>query len=69
MGAAGVLESVISMHALDEGIILGTRGFEALGVSRVINVQAHHGHTDKTMFVKMMSGFGGCNAAMLFKKS
>ena len=24
--------------------------------------------TDKQAFVKMLSGFGGCNAAMLFKK-
>lgn len=65
MGAAGVLESAISMHALDEGIVLGTKGFETLGVSRQINISAEHRPTDKHAFVKMMSGFGGCNAAMV----
>lgn len=66
MGAGGVLESIISMQALDEGVILSTKGFENLGVSRKINVAAQNGSTHKKTFVKMMSGFGGCNAAILF---
>ena len=66
MGAAGVLETIISMKALDEGVILKTKGYQTLGVSREINVTAQNGTTDKRSFVKMMSGFGGCNAAMLF---
>ena len=54
------------MKALDEGVILKTKGYQTLGVSREINVTAQNGTTDKRSFVKMMSGFGGCNAAMLF---
>ena len=69
MGAAGVLESILSMEAVDDGVILPTRGFETLGVSRRINVVAKEEHTDKKAFVKMMSGFGGCNAAILFRKN
>lgn len=65
MGAAGVLETIISMHATDEGIVLGTKGFENLGVSRCINVSVESRQTNKHSFVKMMSGFGGCNAAMV----
>jgi 3-oxoacyl-[acyl-carrier-protein] synthase-1 len=68
MGAAGVLETVLTMAALDEGIILGTRGFESLGVSHPVNVSAQNRTTDKHAFVKLLSGFGGCNAAMLFRK-
>ena len=68
MGAAGVLETIISMQAANEGIILGTKGFSNLGVSRRIQVAATNSTTDKQAFVKMMSGFGGCNAAILFKR-
>ncbi len=67
MGAAGVVESIISMQAMNEGLILPTMGYENLGVSREINIAATEGHTDKLAFVKMMSGFGGGNAAILYK--
>ena len=65
MGAAGVLETIISMQALNDGLVLGTKGFEHLGVSKHINVSAENKHTTKHAFVKMMSGFGGCNAAIV----
>ena len=67
MGAAGILETIISMRALSEGIILPTKGFECLGVSKKINITTQIGHTDCRSFVKMMSGFGGCNAAIHFR--
>lgn len=68
MGAAGVLETIISMYAADEGIVLGTKGFENLGVSRRVNVSAENRQASKHAFVKMMSGFGGCNAAVAFRE-
>ena len=68
MGAAGILETIMSQRALDEGLILGTRGFKSLGVSRPVSISSEHRRTDKKMFVKMLSGFGGCNAALLFNK-
>ena len=69
MGAAGVLETILSMAAIDDHTILATRGFEELGVSGRISVSASHQSTDKTAFVKMLSGFGGCNAALLLEKN
>lgn len=69
LGAAGVLETVISMRAADEGIVLGTRGFTELGVSGRISLSAQHRHSSGTSFVKMISGFGGCNAAVWATKS
>ena len=64
MGAAGVLETILSMAAIDDHTILGTRGFEERGVSGKIRLSADNQSTDKTAFVKMLSGFGGCNAAV-----
>ena len=67
MGAAGILETIITMRALDEGLVLATKGYENLGVSRPVQVTKQNLTTQKRTFVKMISGFGGCNAAMLLK--
>ena len=69
MGAAGVLETVISIHALKQHVVLGTRGFSERGVSGKIQLSAEHLSDDdhKPAFVKMISGFGGGNAAMLLE--
>ena len=68
MGAAGILESILSMHAVDAGMVLPTRGYSELGVSRPVRVSAMPGKTDKRAFVKLLSGFGGVNGALLFRK-
>lgn len=65
LGAAGVLETVLTMRALDDSRILGTRGFEEMGVSGRIRVSTDVLSTDRHCFVKMLSGFGGCNATLL----
>lgn len=69
LGAAGVLETVLSMASADDHTILATRGFEEIGVSGKIQVTSHNSSTDKSGFVKMISGFGGCNAAIFVKKT
>lgn len=65
LGAAGILETIVSMKAIDDHTVLGTRGFEELGVSGKIDVVASNRSTNKQTFIKMLSGFGGCNAAMV----
>lgn len=65
MGAAGILETILTMHSVAEGIILGTRNFEELGVSGKVNLTSSQQQTDKSSFVKMISGFGGGNASIL----
>lgn len=64
MGAAGILETIISMKAIDDDTILGTRVFSELGVSGKMNICAENRPTDKKGFIKMLSGFGGCNATI-----
>ena len=68
MGAAGVLESIVSMRAIEDHTILPTRGFETLGVSRAVRVSNQLAATDRHAFIKLLSGFGGCNAALLYRK-
>lgn len=68
MGAAGVLESVLTMHALDRHMIIGTRGFDESGVSKPVNLSPRHRITSRHAFIKLISGFGGTNAGILFDK-
>ena len=68
MGAAGVLETIITARALDDGIILPSKGFAERGVSGKVNISDKEMHTDKRCFVKMLSGFGGCNGAVMLTK-
>ena len=68
LGAAGLIESIISMKALRENVILPTRGFEKLGVSQPVIVNKELTNKPMSHFLKTVSGFGGCNAAMVFSK-
>lgn len=68
MGAAGLLETIITMHAIDQGWVPGTRGYKACGTTHELRISPEHQPTGCRQFVKLMSGFGGCNAAALFKK-
>ncbi|MBQ0020706.1 MAG: 3-oxoacyl-ACP synthase [Bacteroidales bacterium] len=65
MGAAGVLETVLCMYALDHNIIIGTRGYNEIGVSGEIDVCKETTPTQKQSFLKLISGFGGCNGVLL----
>ena len=69
LGAAGVLETILSMAAADDHTILGTRGFEERGVSGKIKLSNQNAATNGQQFIKMISGFGGCNGTILGVKS
>ncbi len=69
MGAAGVLETILSMRATDDGIVLPSKGFTEPGVSGKVCISSEPRPTDKTAFLKIMSGFGGCNVAAMFEKT
>ena len=69
LGAAGILETVMCMKAADNGLVPGTKGFERLGVSARMNLSPFHRPLgERKSFVKMLSGFGGCNAAVALRK-
>ena len=68
MGAAGILETILSMQAIDDHNILATKGYEAMGVTHPLVLSNQNQPTDKRAFIKLLSGFGGCNAALLMTK-
>ena len=68
MGAAGILETIISLCCIEDGKTLPSKGFEELGVSAKINISNAPIETKGHTLLKIISGFGGCNAALLLSK-
>ena len=69
MGAAGVLETILTMRATDDGLVLPSKGFTELGISGKVSISGKPQSTNKTAFLKIMSGFGGCNVAAMYEKT
>jgi len=67
LGAAGILESIINLGAMQRGLMPATAGFSVPGVSGKINVSSRTSEGNMKSLLKIASGFGGCNAAILFK--
>ncbi len=68
LGAAGLIETIISAESLRKGLILGTPGFVNAPELYPVNVGASHKSFDAVNFLKTASGFGGCNAAVIIGK-
>ena len=68
MGAAGILETIISLCCIEDGKTLPSKGFEELGVSAKVNISNAPVETKGHTLLKIISGFGGCNAALLLSK-
>lgn len=68
LGAAGLVESVISIRALKENLLIPTKGFETPGTAENINVCSTLQQATLKTCLKTASGFGGCNAAVVWQK-
>lgn len=68
LGAAGVLETVLSLESMKHQRLIKSEGYETKGVSGNITMIESHQDKSFSSFIKTASGFGGCNAAALFRK-
>lgn len=68
LGAAGVLECILSMCAVQDRQILPTVGHETYGVVQPMMVCSQLTPSDKPCFLKLISGFGGSNAAIAYER-
>jgi 3-oxoacyl-[acyl-carrier-protein] synthase-1 len=66
LGAAGLIESIVSIQSLKENLVLSTLGFKELGVTKPVNICSTPTKIKIHNFLKTASGFGGCNAAVVF---
>lgn len=69
LGAAGLIESIVAIQSLKDNLLYRSLGFEELGVPKKINVIEKTSSKPLQKCLKTASGFGGCNAAMIFSKS
>lgn len=68
LGAAGVLESVITLHSMQENTLVGTLGHKENGVSQSINIISETVSKELKTCIKLGAGFGGSNGSILFRK-
>lgn len=68
LGAAGILETILSIEACDKGVVLPVKGFKEPGTSYRVKVSSLQRPTDKSCFIKIISGFGGSNAGISYRK-
>ena len=69
LGAAGVLETIISLQSLKKNILIKSMGYELPGTSKEINVIKNTEEKTIKNFLKTASGFGGCNAAIIYSRN
>ncbi|MBD1391674.1 beta-ketoacyl-[acyl-carrier-protein] synthase family protein [Mucilaginibacter glaciei] len=68
LGAAGIIETVISLQSLKQGLLMPTIGYQENGVTHPVKVCTAVTEIDAKTFLKTASGFGGCNGAIIFGK-
>ena len=68
LGAAGLIESIVTIQSMNENMVLPSKGFRLMGVSQPINICNSLQQVSLKNCLKTASGFGGCNAAAVFSK-
>ena len=67
LGAAGVIEVLFGLEAMKRNQLIPSFGYQEPGVSEPMNIIQDAISPTSNYFLKTASGFGGCNAAVLFK--
>ena len=68
LGAAGLIESIVSIYSMKENLILPAMGFQEMGVTKPLNICTALSKVTLQNCLKTASGFGGCNAAVIFSR-
>lgn len=68
LGAAGTIETITTLFAMEESKSIATLGHDYYGVSEQIKLISKTEDLKFNSFLKIASGFGGCNAAILYSK-
>lgn len=68
LGAAGIVETIALLQEMKSNTLIKTAGYETIGVTHQINVINKTEKQELTTCLKMASGFGGSNAAMVVQK-
>lgn len=69
LGAAGLVESAISIMSLKQDVAVASKGFEEPVMEPELNIIKTPLYKSMKHCLKTASGFGGCNAAIIFTKN
>ena len=67
LGAAGLIETIISMQSIRNNILICSKGFQEQGTSHKLNIIEETKAQEVNCVLKTASGFGGCNAVLILK--
>lgn len=68
LGAAGIIEVIMSMVSMEKNCLFTSLGFEEQGTSQKLNIIQENTSSEITTILKTASGFGGGNAALILQK-
>ena len=68
LGAAGVIEIIAGACSLSENLLFGTLGYSEPGTTHPLAVIRETREARLNTCLKIASGFGGCNAALLIQQ-
>jgi 3-oxoacyl-[acyl-carrier-protein] synthase-1 len=68
LGAAGIIESIMGIWSIKNSVILNTKGYNESGVTNPLFIVNKPVQKEINTCLKIASGFGGCNAALIFYK-
>jgi 3-oxoacyl-[acyl-carrier-protein] synthase-1 len=69
LGAAGIIESIYCFESMNNNLLIKTAGYENPGTVEKLNVIRENATAKLIYVLKTASGFGGSNAAVLFRKN
>ncbi|MFN6945331.1 MAG: beta-ketoacyl synthase N-terminal-like domain-containing protein [Cytophagaceae bacterium] len=69
LGAAGVLETIMSIWQMNQGLLIKSEGYKQEGTSNPLNILKENTPSSIKYALKTASGFGGCNAAIILEKN
>lgn len=68
LGAAGVLEAIMSIVSMEKNTLFPNLGFRETGTSVPLNIIRHIAAKELNTVLKTASGFGGGNASLILQK-
>lgn len=68
LGAAGIIETVMSVYSLKENVLVNTLGYKEMGLTNPLVIIDREIRKELNSCLKIASGFGGCNAAIILSK-
>lgn len=69
LGAAGLMESIFTLESMKRNLLFKNLGYHEHGVTQDLEVIKENYESEINIALKIASGFGGGNAAVLFKKN